>query len=849
MCPQYKNPSPKRNVKQLIYQKKPVVPNVPAPVQHSDPAPKLPRSVVDPAGAQSIAATKIKQLNVVLTCVNYSDFLIVSLSENTKIIDPRFITVVTDTKDLLTQSICKVFGVNYVVTDCFYSDGAVFNKGKALNEGIKTIINPDWILLTDADIVFPTDLLTILNNKIVNPEKLYATTRYLCHNYDTLLKYKANQITLSEMDGIHRCPPVGYFQLFSYNQSSLTNKNAIYPEISKDASWSDLLFADKFPQKECLQDIKLIHLGYDSQNWKGRKTKRFISDEIFSTLLNRVSNHTFTIHRRSSNQSDKLAVVTSFFNPANYDNIKLNYQKFKSGIQEAGVDLFTVELVFGGHDFFTEESEFNLHIRGGDNNIMWQKERLLNLLIDKIPNEYNNIAWIDCDVIFENTDWVDNINTKLKDYKFLQLFESAKFYDANNTINRVSDGIVKHLHDIRTTSKVDFNPLGGGTPGLAWAIRRESFNKVKLVDNQILGGGDSIMLLASIGFFGDHFIYKRMNEQWLSQTLLWGEKFYNEIQSSVFYIPGTVYHLYHGANVNRNYNHRSEYLANYSYDPRTDISLNDDNIWEWSNDKPILHDKVKNYFFEREEDDNLKQITNYFDAIFCINLDRRSDKWVRMVTQCQKYNIPIERVRAYDGNWTIVKQEWISIKRKLIAKYGEQMNKPSAYGLLENEFAYGTLCSHIQIVKMAKERKLKKILILEDDVIFDKNFNKSLIRLKSFDNWKLLYLGASQHNWNEIEIKDGYYHPKRTMGGFAYALDHTIYDDVLSLALISEKSFDNCLGNFNGNDIQTKYQNECYVLFPNLIIADVRDSDLREKRDINEHSIKMKWNLEQYDIT
>lgn len=852
MCPQHKNLSPKQTLKQQLYQRRVSVrTNAPTP-QNITPAlpPEKPIREVSELLSTRMPENKISRLDVVMVCVNYSDLLVVSLSDNIKIIEPKHIFVVTDGKDLLTQQICHDFGVNCIITERFYENDAIFNKGKGLNEGIQAITDPDWILITDADIIFPPDLLSILNDKSVNRNKLYAATRYLCGDYTTYQKYKTKKITLEQMDGVHRCPPVGYFQLFHIKHPNLIdNTQPIYPEISGDASWSDMLFADKFPQKECIQSIKLIHLGDHSQNWKGRKTKRFINDETFDMLIKTENAYPFIPSIRKQKRNHKLAVITSLFNPAGYANIKMNYNKFKKFISDSGVDLFTAELVFEGQEFHTKKTKFNLHIRGNSNNIMWQKERLLNLILDKVPSEYTNIAWIDCDVILDNPNWVDETNTKLQQFKMLQLFDSGHFYDENKKIGRISDGIIKHLHAQKHEQTVNFHPLYGGTPGLAWAIRRECIDKMKFIDNQIIGGGDGVMMLAAIGRFDDQFIYQNMNDKLLSHTLVWSNAFYREIQNSLFYVSGKAYHLYHGTNLKRNYNHRMKYLTENDYNPRHDITLDDNQLWAWNSDKPDLHKKLQDYFFERDEDDNLKQLNYYFDGIFCINLDRRTDKWDVMSNRFKKYNINVERIRAFDGKWDAVNNEWEIARQKLNHKFGSKMSNPSAYGLLENQFAYGTLCTHISVIQLAKQRNLKRILIFEDDVVFHNDFNNQLKQILKFNNWKLLYLGASQHRWENITIQDGYYYANRTLGGFAYAIDASVYDEILSLAWQHEKSFDNCLGNFDGNDIQSKYPNDCYVIYPNIAIADVRESDLREKRDPNEHAIKMKWDLNSYDFS
>jgi hypothetical protein len=44
-------------------------------------------------------------------------------------------------------------------------------------------------------------------------------------------------------------------------------------------------------------------------------------------------------------------------------------------------------------------------------------------------------------------------------------------------------------------------------------------------------------------------------------------------------------------------------------------------------------------------------ITNFFDKTFCINLDRRRDRWEECLTEFNKYNLEdIERFTAIDGN-------------------------------------------------------------------------------------------------------------------------------------------------------------------------------------------------------
>lgn len=70
-----------------------------------------------------------------------------------------------------------------------------------------------------------------------------------------------------------------------------------------------------------------------------------------------------------------MAVVTAFFNPCGYANLRRNYSEFR---RHLGVPLRTIELSFNG----TFEISDALHVNGGPANLLWQKERLLNLVVN-----------------------------------------------------------------------------------------------------------------------------------------------------------------------------------------------------------------------------------------------------------------------------------------------------------------------------------------------------------------------------------------------------------------------------------------------------------------------------------
>ena len=81
--------------------------------------------------------------------------------------------------------------------------------------------------------------------------------------------------------------------------------------------------------------------------------------------------------------------------------------------------------------------------------------------------------------------------------------------------------------------------------------------------------------------------------------------------------------------------------------------------------------------------------------------------------------------------------EKLRYKRKAIASAGSWSILKSMYHLITD----------------AKMNGYKKILVLQDDTLFHKNFAEEFMKIPSYipdKKWKLLYLGATQHAWTNI---------------------------------------------------------------------------------------------------
>ena len=148
----------------------------------------------------------------------------------------------------------------------------------------------------------------------------------------------------------------------------------------------------------------------------------------------------------------------------------------------------------------------------------------------------------------------------------------------------------------------------------------------------------------------------------------------------------------------------------------------------------------------------------------------------------------------------------------------------------------------------AKRNGYQRILVLQDDTIFHNDFFeefKSKINVINDEKWKLLYLGASQHEWRSVNILNDYYHPTGTTdGAFAIGIHNSLFDELITEISKFNLPFD------SGAlwKAQSKHSEQCYVIYNNIIIADLCSSDLRSSRDMNSFSELFHWKLDNYTL-
>lgn len=336
-------------------------------------------------------------------------------------------------------------------------------------------------------------------------------------------------------------------------------------------------------------------------------------------------------HLRKQNPSltiDDMAVVTCFFNPGGYRSRTENYYRFRRSLDTCGLPVITVELAFGNDPFILDnQSGEILQLRSASP--MWQKERLLNIGIEKMLGRgYRKIVWLDADVVFEDAArWPWIVAAKLEESAVCQVFKGVIIEREPGLDPVLGVSSMFYIEDAGSWMEQDrrgpslkrlFGRLNGFS-GFGWAARADVLEKVKLYDRAILGGGDKLIYYASIPVpqnwqariakqlvtnFAPCSACGNVNEapEYHADYFAWAAEWSRVVKGQAGYAGLNIRSLYHGELQNRQYRLRRDILLRHKYDPRSDLHFNSAGCWEWASSKPRLHHHVHSYFFERKED-------------------------------------------------------------------------------------------------------------------------------------------------------------------------------------------------------------------------------------------------------
>lgn len=152
----------------------------------------------------------------------------------------------------------------------------------------------------------------------------------------------------------------------------------------------------------------------------------------------------------------------------------------------------------------------------------------------------------------------------------------------------------------------------------------------------------------------------------------------------------------------------------------------------------------------------MSNLNEYFDKIFCINLDRRPDRKAKCIEQFNNLNMEVEFFSAID-------------KEKI------ENNTRITTGQL------ACLSSHYNVIRKAKKHGYNRILVLEDDVVISDNFIPLFFEnIKDVpEDCRMLYFGGNHLN-GKVKITDNVYKMVSSLTTHAYSIKSDFYDIILA---------------------------------------------------------------------
>lgn len=308
--------------------------------------------------------------------------------------------------------------------------------------------------------------------------------------------------------------------------------------------------------------------------------------------------------------SDDLWAVTAYYNPGGYENRRANYHAFR---RKLDIPLITVECSDGDFDLSPLDADILVQIPARD--VMWQKERLLNIGSRRLPRACTKVVWIDCDIVFAEPDWDEKVSQKLDHFALVQPFEFACLLPPNqgvsssmlNVLER-RKSIVSYLLEVSDPDPVfqnaGYSAVAKYAVGFAWAIRRDILDCCGLFDRFILGAGDKAIFSAAAGRYHDFADTYNMFPEQRRDYVEWAEKFHRSVGNSIGFLErGSIYHLWHGDLKLRRYATRYADFAQFRFDPTNDIAVEEQtHCWRWNSSKPEMQQYVRDYFLSRRED-------------------------------------------------------------------------------------------------------------------------------------------------------------------------------------------------------------------------------------------------------
>jgi len=530
------------------------------------------------------------------------------------------------------DSLCQQFKVKGI----WIGIDRIWNKSNCLNIGIKNS-SSEYLLNTDVDIILNRDYISSCVRVIKENER----QAIYCKMLDSHEGGITGEIDVSNLHTLKsKCFYRNRGGGFKYGSSIIFLKKIFFEEINgydefykmwgnEDGDFifrlskigldlsdiSDITYHihQWHPKFEGVGNIDWFYTVKETNSLYYKKNNSIIRNLDGYGESNKDINQPRIVKMNPQKLEGSIWGISTFFNPTKYKIKYKNYKIFRENIKRQGLKLIVVELVFGNDPFELkrEDADILIQIRTDADNVLWQKEAMLNIALSRLPSDCDKVIWIDSDIIFKNENWLKETCKLLEEYVVVQPFSKVVRLKKGKTSVSLRRKIPEGTGDGHIYQGIAYgiaNNNAGiiedkwlGLTGFVWAARRVIFKDQSFYDRMILGGGDLLMANA---FYGLNNFRKNADHPF-NVVLLedkWIHKMYQKVNGSVYYVNGEIMHLWHGNQKDKAYITRDSILRLNNFDPAEDVKADKKGVLVWATEKYDLREAVREYFWNRNED-------------------------------------------------------------------------------------------------------------------------------------------------------------------------------------------------------------------------------------------------------
>lgn len=269
------------------------------------------------------------------------------------------------------------------------------------------------------------------------------------------------------------------------------------------------------------------------------------------------------------------------------------------------------------------------------------------------------------------------------------------------------------------------------------------------------------------------------------------------------------------------------------------------------------------------------EFNRVFEKTFVLNLARRPDRLELFKRRARSAGIEFERFEAVDGSTEPHHAAWqryfegplqkvpnqvkpVTSSREYYLDYFSQaarlafLEQKLGRKAIQTAGAWGYLETMKKLIEEAISKEYESIVVFDDDAIFHREFPQlfSKIYKRIPGDWKIIQLGTLQYHWSESWIEwcdENLYRDFGTaLGSHAVAIKSCVFPMLLDHCRRFLLPYDEGALHY----VRRTWPEDCYTVFPNLVIQDVSESDIESSKTQDSEGVKedniYRWKLSDY---